>query len=51
MVSIRPKVKLGSVRLDSVRLKVLWTRLTSGVYMRGGVANSQCVAKLKLSVR
>ena len=32
-VSIRFRVKLDYIRLDSVRLKVLLARLTSGVYM------------------
>ena len=32
-VIIRFRVKLDYIRLDSVRLKVLLTRLTSGVYI------------------
>ena len=45
-VSIRVKVNLDYIQLDSVRLKVRLTRLTSGVYMHlyvggpGGVATS-----------
>ena len=32
-VSIRLRVKLDYIRLDSVRLKLVLTRLTSGVYI------------------
>ena len=32
-VSIKFRVKLDYIRLDSVRLNVLLTRFTSGVYM------------------